>query len=582
MATGGTGGAYGATLFGTTSVAGSAAANAAFASLASQASVSLINNKGDIGKTFKDLASSSTLRSTLTAALTAGITQNLNIPNMTNSDFGNKLIQGVVQSTSNAAIESVIGGTSFQDALKNNLINAFVDIGATQVAGQIGDFDFSDSKFVDGLSRSIVHGMAGCVAGQITSKDCGSRAMGAALGEAIGTYMADSRRQYIINENNEVISSVSDADKQFILNVTTLITASLAGVYGQNVNDAVRGSNIAVENNSLHDKHVGSLSEKDAHLNLIIVHKINDKGQNITCFGNKAECVPRPNERYATDLEVNKIMQGFAWAIVTLPAGAGYRVFSKVTGKLVGTYKDARAAQQAMKVLTNCFVAGILIETIDGLKAIETIQQGDLIWSRHEKTLEYGYRPVIDAFSFNDKEIYEVVVRDNDGKLETYQTTEEHPFWVVDTGWLPASLLQIGMTLVNRDDEAVLTVISQAKLDKTDTVYNFEVEEFHTYHIGEFGTWVHNADCVIPSGWVERKVWSSLDPSLQKKFNNAIAKGIVAPTASQGVIKLAKTEALASQGYTHKLKILGQGGDIRIYGKQQDNGHIVYDKIVRH
>lgn len=228
-----------------------------------------------------------------------------------------------------------------------------------------------------------------------------------------------------------------------------------------------------------------------------------------------------------------------------------------------------------------CFVAGTLIETIDGLRAIETIEQGDLVWSRHEETLEYGYRPVVDTVSFDNKNIYEVVVRDNHGKLETYQTTEEHPFWVVNTGWLPASLLQTGMTLVNRDDQAVLTVISQTKLNKTDTVYNFEVAEFHTYHIGKFGVWVHNSDCV-PSGWIERKVWSSLDPSLQKKFNNAISKGIVAPTASQGVIKVAKTEALANQGYTHKLKILGQGGDIRIYGKQQANGHIIYDKIARH
>ena len=143
-----------------------------------------------------------------------------------------------------------------------------------------------------------------------------------------------------------------------------------------------------------------------------------------------------------------------------------------------------------------CFVAGTLIETIDGLKAIETIQQGDLVWSRHEETLEYGYRPVVDTVSFDNKEVYEVVVQNNHGKLETYQTTEEHPFWVVDTGWLPASLLQTGMTLVNRDNKAVLTVVSQAKLDKTDTVYNFEVEEFHTYHIGEFGTWVNNADCL--------------------------------------------------------------------------------------
>lgn len=94
-----------------------------------------------------------------------------------------------------------------------------------------------------------------------------------------------------------------------------------------------------------------------------------------------------------------------------------------------------------------------------------------------------------------DKDIYEVVVKDNTDKTETYQTTQEHPFLVVDSGWMPAHLLQTGMTLVNRDDQAILTVISQTKLDKTDTVYNFTVDEFHTYHIGKFGTWVHN-DCI--------------------------------------------------------------------------------------
>ena len=28
-----------------------------------------------------------------------------------------------------------------------------------------------------------------------------------------------------------------------------------------------------------------------------------------------------------------------------------------------------------------------------------------------------------------------------------------------------------------------------------ENVYNFEVEGFHTYHIGELGVWVHNTNC---------------------------------------------------------------------------------------
>ena len=37
-------------------------------------------------------------------------------------------------------------------------------------------------------------------------------------------------------------------------------------------------------------------------------------------------------------------------------------------------------------------------------------------------------------------------------------------------------------------------------------------------------------------------------------------------------------------GYTNKLKILakGDGGDMRIYGKQLPNGHFVFDFLKRH
>lgn len=39
-------------------------------------------------------------------------------------------------------------------------------------------------------------------------------------------------------------------------------------------------------------------------------------------------------------------------------------------------------------------------------------------------------------------------------------------------------------------------------LDSNETVYNFEVQDFSTYYIGEMGVWVHNANCcevVLPS-----------------------------------------------------------------------------------
>ncbi len=49
-------------------------ANAAFTSLAAQASITLINNKGDVGKTLKELGNSHTVKNMIIAAGVAGVT----------------------------------------------------------------------------------------------------------------------------------------------------------------------------------------------------------------------------------------------------------------------------------------------------------------------------------------------------------------------------------------------------------------------------------------------------------------------------------------------------------------------------
>lgn len=83
------------------------------------------------------------------------------------------------------------------------------------------------------------------------------------------------------------------------------------------------------------------------------------------------------------------------------------------------------------------------------------------------------------------------------------------------------------------------------------------------------------------SGWVKPSVFNSLDAALQKKVAAAIEKGLVAPTGQQGIIKLTATE-VKETGYQYKVKILGKGGDIRIYGNPLPNGHIYFDKIGGH
>lgn len=86
------------------------------------------------------------------------------------------------------------------------------------------------------------------------------------------------------------------------------------------------------------------------------------------------------------------------------------------------------------------------------------------------------------------------------------------------------------------------------------------------------------------NGWIKRKIFRSLSPDIKRKVAFAIKNGIVGPTGRQGIVKLTTSEITTKGlvGYTHKIKILGKGGDIRIFGKQQANGHIIFDKIGRH
>ncbi|MFW1736993.1 polymorphic toxin-type HINT domain-containing protein [Acinetobacter sp. ULE_I001] len=179
-------------------------------------------------------------------------------------------------------------------------------------------------------------------------------------------------------------------------------------------------------------------------------------------------------------------------------AGTELKAESGLANAVEGSYvKLTNQAPEGLAICLNgvCFTAGTLIETDQGFKAVENFVGGERVWSRNDRTLEYGYRPVIATKETTDQVIFEVVIQNQQGQQEKLETTAEHPFWVKNFGWLKSSLLQSGMTLLDRNNEE-LTVVNQVLIpNKVETVYNIEVDGFHTYHVGELGTWVHNANC---------------------------------------------------------------------------------------
>jgi Pretoxin HINT domain len=95
------------------------------------------------------------------------------------------------------------------------------------------------------------------------------------------------------------------------------------------------------------------------------------------------------------------------------------------------------------------------------------------------------------------KQVLETFVRETDTLVDLYvdgeviSTTNEHPFWVPGTGWVEAKDLQVGM-LLQTDEETVLDIDKIERRQEKQTVYNFEVEDFHTYFVSDLGLLVHN------------------------------------------------------------------------------------------
>ena len=66
-------------------------------------------------------------------------------------------------------------------------------------------------------------------------------------------------------------------------------------------------------------------------------------------------------------------------------------------------------------------------------------------------------------------------------------------------GFVEAGELKVGNELVDVNNNILLIEDYTVEItEEPTTVYNFQVEDFHTYFVGECCIWVHNAQCPVP------------------------------------------------------------------------------------
>jgi hypothetical protein len=145
--------------------------------------------------------------------------------------------------------------------------------------------------------------------------------------------------------------------------------------------------------------------------------------------------------------------------------------------------------QTDVSVSGACFVAGTEVLTPDGEKSIEAIRVGDWVVADDPNTIgEIEYKQVTDTFVRQTDKLVDLYI---DG--EVISTTEEHPFWTPDKGWVEAKDLTVG-SLLQTEDGRVVNVDGVETREGSFEVYNFKVEGFHSYFVSDLGVLVHNAD----------------------------------------------------------------------------------------
>ena len=100
------------------------------------------------------------------------------------------------------------------------------------------------------------------------------------------------------------------------------------------------------------------------------------------------------------------------------------------------------------------------------------------------------YKTVLDTFVRTTNDLIHIFVGN-----EELITTVDHPFWVKGKGFVPAMSLVIGSELINgKGDIVYVENILRERDNNGVEVFNFKVEDYHTYYVGDCNVLVHNAD----------------------------------------------------------------------------------------
>ncbi|WP_349747516.1 DUF637 domain-containing protein [Pseudomonas frederiksbergensis] len=350
----------------TVGAAASAAATASFSAAVAQTAVSTINNKGDLGATFKDVFSSESLKGYVIAGITAGFTKGVIDPalggntvpfNNLTRGFDLNTLQGVggfalhagAQGVAGGVIKTAINGGSFGRNLTDGLVYQAGTVAAAttfnfvggyaqdhwQAAKNAGDTTGMAMWAEGGVARTAMHALAGGAISSATGGDFKTGAIAAGASQAMAGEL----------------NSIFDTQPELRQAVSQVVGLTAAGLAGGDVEKASWVALMADEyNRQLHQKETVALEK----LQKETPEKAYELKAAACALVHCSASVPVDDRNYQAVKALEADGKGFTGAQSALIATGAYDEYSKwdqVNDDLLLNDKELRQSSQASRAV---------------------------------------------------------------------------------------------------------------------------------------------------------------------------------------------------------------------------------------
>jgi hypothetical protein len=155
----------------------------------------------------------------------------------------------------------------------------------------------------------------------------------------------------------------------------------------------------------------------------------------------------------------------------------------------VSTYEIPTYSTPTTSENPECFVAGTPVVTQVGMKAIETIQPGDMVLNRDMDSGALRWKPVLTATTRPLAATMDIVLDEGTSQTETFRCSTGHLFWVSGKGWKKASELQPRDILHGAKSPVR---VSRVETRPPALTYNLIVADAPNYFVGQHMILTHD------------------------------------------------------------------------------------------